>query len=66
MLGLPDQDTNYYPPASFIKRELLFTAIACLKYYPSDVAYSKLSSYSNIDDKDVRLAVNKTLRSFKS
>ena len=62
LLGLPRQDQCYYPSASHIKRELNFTAIACLKYYPSIKVLAKLNEYSSSEDNDIRLAVNKTMR----
>ena len=64
-LGLPQQNENYYPSAAFIKRELKFTAINCLKYYPSNFVITKLKAYTEIEDKDIQLAVNKTIHSFK-
>ncbi len=61
-VGLTDQDGNYYPPISFIRRELKFTAIECLKYYPSVKVLEALKDCANNIDEDVSFAVNKSLR----
>ncbi len=64
-LGFPRQNQNYFPSASYIKRQLKFTAIACLKYYPSDDVLAKLNEYSECEDNDIKLAINKTMRAIQ-
>jgi len=61
-VGLPIQSENYYPPLSFIRRELKFTAIDILKYYPSESTIKLINSCINDPDKGIRSAAKKTLR----
>ena len=61
-VGLPAQSENYYPPLSFIRRELKFTAIDSLKYYPSENTIKLIKSCMNDSDKDICSAAKKTFR----
>ena len=61
-VGIPFQPEKYYSRLCFMRRELKFTAIECLKYYPSDRIIEIMKEYSNDSDKDIALAANKTLR----
>ena len=61
-VGLPEQSENYYPPLSFIRRELKFTAIDCLRYYPSEDTIELIRNCTNDPDKDIRMAAEKSLR----
>ena len=57
-------DDKYYPSAEVIKRELKFTAITCLKYYPSVKNIELIKQYSEDADKDIRACAKKTLKAF--
>ncbi|MBR0481927.1 MAG: hypothetical protein IJJ48_05600, partial [Firmicutes bacterium] len=56
---------NCYPPLSFIRRELKFTAINGLRYYPSENTLKSLRDYENDPDKDIRMAAQKSLEYIK-
>lgn len=60
-VGLPEQSEKYFPPLSFIRRELRFMAIDALKYYPSSSTLELIKSYINDPDKDTCYAAKKTL-----
>lgn len=60
-VGLPVQSENCFPPLSFIKRELKFTAIDCLKYYPSVNNLQLIKSYVDDPDKDISSAAKRSL-----
>ena len=64
-VGLPARSENHYPPLSFIKRELRFTAIDGLKYYPSENTIKLIKSCMNDPDKDICSAATKTFRFFE-
>ena len=59
-VGLPTESENNYPPLSFIRRELKFTAIACLKYYPSERTIKLIDRCIHDPDKDICAAAKKT------
>lgn len=61
-VGLPAQSENYYPSLSFIRRELIFTAIDCLKHFPSENTLKLIKRCMNDPDKDICSAAKKTLR----
>ncbi len=61
-VGLPEQSENYFPPLSFIRRELKFTAIHCLRYFPSEDTIELIINCTNDPDKDIRMAAEKSLR----
>ena len=60
-IGLPSNDEKYYPPLSFIKRELKFLAIRALKYYPSDEILERLQKCTIDSDSDISQCAKKTL-----
>lgn len=65
-LGLPEQDENYYPPSSFIRRQLQFTAIECLRYYASVNTITALHAFDCHGDKDLLSTVKKTLKKIEN
>ena len=54
-------DVPFYPPLEAIKRELRFTAINGLKYFPTSEAIAVIKSFAASADQDIRTAANKTL-----
>ena len=56
-VGLPPEEENRFP---FIRRELKFTAIEGLKYYPTERNTALIRSYTNDPDKDISMAAKKT------
>lgn len=54
-------DGNYYPSLENIKRQLKFTAIGGLKYYPTDEIIDIINGYTNNEDKDIAKAAKKSL-----
>lgn len=60
-VGFPVLTGNYYPPLSFIRRELKFTAIDSLKYYPSKNTFELIRNCTKDSDKDICSAAKKTL-----
>lgn len=62
-VGIYDgSDVPFYPPLEFIKRELRFTAIDGLKYYPSSEVIGIIKSFTASADKDIRTAAKRTLK----
>lgn len=61
-LGLEEGVEGYAPPAEFIRRELKFTAIDCLKYYPTEEVVEMLVKLLDHSDKHFRNAANKSLK----
>lgn len=49
------------PPIAFMTRELRFTAIHGLKYYPSDDTIAIIKQYVNTSDPDIRAVAQRTL-----
>lgn len=64
-VGLSTINDNYFPPISFIRRELLFSAIDCLKYYPTAYSLEILRKYSSNSDRDISVASKKALQYIK-
>ena len=60
-VGIYDSEQQYFPSLEFMKRELKFTAIAGLKYYPSAEVRGVIASLANSTDKDIKLAAKRTL-----
>lgn len=60
-VGIYDCEKPFYPPFDFIKREVTFTAIDGLKYYPSVETFEILSSFAAGKDKDIRAKALKTI-----
>lgn len=60
-VGIHDDEQQYFPSLEFMKRELTFTAIYGLKYYPSEEVRDIIASLANSADKDIKLAAKRTL-----
>lgn len=60
-VGIYDDKQQYFPPLEFMKRELAFTAIYGLKYYPSEEVRDVITSLATSADKDIKLAAKRTL-----
>lgn len=61
-VGICDSEQPYFPSVEFMKRELTFTAIDGLKYYPSEEARNIVTALAASADKDIQLAAKRTLR----
>ena len=59
-VGIYDSEP-YFPSFEFMKRELTFTAIDGLKYYPSAEVMEIITSFANSTDKDIKSAAERTL-----
>ena len=60
-VGIYDSENPYFPPYEGMKRELTFTAIDGLKYYPSAEVREIITSFANSTDKDIKAAAEQTL-----
>lgn len=60
-VGIYDSEQPYFPSLEFMKRELTFTAIDGLKYYPSAEVRGIIASLATSADKDIKLAAKRTL-----
>lgn len=60
-VGIQDGKQQYFPSLNFMKRELTFTAIYGLKYYPSEEVRDMITSLTANKDKDIRFAAKRTL-----
>lgn len=60
-VGIQDGKQQYFPSLEFMKRELTFTAIYGLKYYPSEEVRDMITSLAAGADKDIKLAAKRTL-----
>lgn len=61
-VGLPADADGYYPSLDFIKRQIKFSAIAGLKYYPCDKVKKLLTECSADADKDIAQAAKKVMK----
>lgn len=61
-VGIYDDEQQYFPPLESMKRELKFTAIDGLKYYPSAEVRDIITSFAKSADKDIKLAAKRTLK----
>ena len=61
-VGLLADAEGYYPSLDFIKRQIKFSAIAGLKYYPCDKVKKLLMEYSADADKDIAQAAKKVVK----
>lgn len=61
-VGIYDDEQQYFPPFESMKRELKFTAIDGLKYYPSKEVADLITPFLSSCDKDVRAAAKRTLK----
>lgn len=64
-VGLRDTDEKFYPPLAWMKRELRFTAIHGLRYYPTADTIALIEPYVADVDSSVRAAAKKTLKVLK-
>lgn len=60
-VGIYDNEQHYFPPFESMKRELKFTAILGLKYYPSAEVMNIITSLATSTDEDIKLAAKRTL-----
>ncbi len=60
-VGINEND-EYYPPFGVIKRDLRFTAINALKYYPSDDTIEIIRKYVDNSDPNISAAARRTLK----
>lgn len=60
-VGIHDGEQLYFPSVESIKRELTFTAINGLKYYPSAKVIGVITSLTSNSDKDIKLAAKRSL-----
>lgn len=61
-VGLPADSEGYYPSLNFIKRQIKFSAIAGLKYYPCDKVKKLLTECSADADKDIAQAAKMVVK----
>lgn len=61
-VGLGECNDNCFPPLSFMKRELRFTAIDGLKYFPSAETREVIMKYTAYSDSDIKAAAKRTLK----
>lgn len=64
-IGIEDCDSRCLPPFTFIKREIRFTAIEGLKFYPSDDIRELMYSYLSDPDSVIRAMARKTLNTLE-
>ena len=60
--GFYDDEALSYPPLDYMKRELVFTAIDGLKYYPSEEVRDIITSFATNADKSISAAAKRTLK----
>lgn len=65
LVGLPRGAVDYYPPLSFIRKQLKLMGIDNLKYYPSENVVNLLNMCAKTEDKDITSAINKSLKYIK-
>lgn len=56
------EDAQVFPPFSFIRRELRFTAIDGLRYYPSEETLCALQLCLQDSDRDIRVAASRIIK----
>lgn len=61
ILGIDNSD-EYYPSIKFIQRELKFSCIYGLRFYPSQNALKILGDFLKVNDVDIKEATQKTIR----
>ena len=64
-VNLPNEHENYYPPVSFMQKELLITAIQGLKYYVNKENEKKIYRFVDNNDKDIRMAALNTIKYYR-
>ncbi len=65
LLGVDNSD-GYYPPITFIQRELKFSCIYGLRFYPSQNTLKILGDFLNTNDTDIKEATRKTIKYIKT
>lgn len=63
-VSIYDSKQPYFPPLEFIKRELKFTAIDGLKYYPSAESTEIVTAFATSTDKAIKAAAKRTLNTW--
>ncbi len=61
-VGISDSEQPYFPSLEFMKRELTFTAIYGLKYYPTEEVKHVITLLAADTDKDIQSAAKRALR----
>ncbi len=64
-VGLPDDCDGYYPPLEYIREDIIYTSIACLKNYPDIETIDIISRYIQDDNKNIGAVANNTLKAMK-
>ena len=64
-VGLPQDDSGYAPTLQTIRRDLKFTALAGLKYYPSEEVLQLIREHTADADRDVTEAAAKAIRAIE-
>ena len=65
MISLPEHHEGYYPALTFVRRELLFTAIYGLRYYINEENKSEIQAYVSSGDRDISEAAQKTIAYYR-
>ena len=60
--GLPEDSGDFFPSVSSMRKELLFFAIACSVYYPSDENIGNVQKLLVSDDQNLRMAAKKAMK----
>ena len=60
-VGLPADDSGYAPSLETMRRDLLFSALNGLKYYPSEDVIGLIWPFTSSQDKDVASAAQKSM-----
>ena len=64
-VGIHNSEIKYFPSFAFIKRQLRFSGIQGLKYYPSNEIIDIITGYTFDKDSDIAIAAKKTLKALK-
>ncbi len=65
-VGLEDNGQSYFPPFSAISRELRFSAIGGLRYYPCEETFRVLRQCLSDPNADIQLAAKRSLQKMKA
>ena len=60
--GLPEDAVDFFPPVSFMRKELLYYAIASSVYFPTEENIANVQKYLVSDDQNLRMAAQKAMR----
>lgn len=61
-VGIEENEKKFYPSLESIKRELKFTALDGLKYYPTDDVFKIVQKYTGDADDDIGMLAKKSLK----